>query len=193
MSKIYGKGVSERIAKQIPKSYYDNYYGKGIPFTSDNAFWDCEEFLSQVDSFMPLDLADLTFVDLGAGTGAIVKLMRDFGIQADGYELNPHALNNAEVEMIERDITKPLLKEYDIAFSNAFMYMSEDDLEEFFSNNAEKVKALVMVYPFKGNNDKYRVSLKTKEEFFELGERYGFIVHDIDEGKLIMVQKEMEE
>ena len=151
MTKLaYGEGLSAKIAKSIKPSYYENYYGMGIPLNSTTAYWNTENFVYGLKEFIKVEKGKTTFLDMGAGTGAIVKLVRDYGLLADGYELNRYALENAEVELIERDITEPFLKEYDIVYSNAFMYFSEEDFKKFFTNNRDKFKVLVLVYPLMG-------------------------------------------
>lgn len=191
MTKLaYGEGLSAKIAKSIEPSYYENYYGMGVPLNSTTAYWNTENFVCGLKEFIKVEKGKTTFLDMGAGTGAIVKLVRDYGLLADGYELNRYALENAEVELIERDITEPFLKEYDIVFSNAFMYFSEEDFKKFFTNNRDKFKVLVLVYPFDGNNDRYRVNLKTREMFIEMAETYGLNTYSEEDGWLIMIRKE---
>lgn len=191
MTKLaYGEGLSAKIAKSIKPSYYENYYGMGVPLNSTTAYWNTENFVCGLKEFIRVEKGKTTFLDMGAGTGAIVKLVRDYGLLADGYELNRYALENAEVELIERDITEPFLKGYDIVFSNAFMYFSEEDFKKFFTNNRDKFKVLVLVYPFDGNNDRYRVNLKTREMFIEMAETYGLNTYSEEDGWLIMIRKE---
>ncbi len=191
MTKLaYGEGLSAKIAKSIKPSYYENYYGMGVPLNSTTAYWNTENFVYGLKEFIKVEKGKTTFLDMGAGTGAIVKLVRDYGLLADGYELNRYALENAEVELIERDITEPFLKEYDIVFSNVFMYFSEEDFKKFFTNNRDKFKVLVLVYPFDGNNDRYRVNLKTREMFIEMAETYGLNTYSEEDGWLIMIRKE---
>lgn len=191
MTKLaYGEGLSAKIAKSIKPSYYENYYAMGVPLNSTTAYWNTENFVCGLKEFIKVEKGKTTFLDMGAGTGAIVKLVRDYGLLADGYELNRYALENAEVELIERDITEPFLKEYDIVYSNAFMYFSEEDFKKFFTNNRDKFKVLVLVYPFDGNNDRYRVNLKTREMFIEMAETYGLNTYSKEDGWLIMVRKE---
>lgn len=182
--------LSADIARNIHPSYYKNYYGEGIPLHSDNAYWDTKEFVEMLQGYIKVKKGKTSFLDIGAGTGAIVKLVRDYGLIADGYEVNRYALENAEVDLIDRDVTKPFLKHYDIVYSNVFMYFKEKDFENFFTNNRENFKVLVLVYPFDGNNDVYRVNKKTKEMFVEMGREYGLKVTECKEGWLAMVKEE---
>jgi len=70
------------------------------------------------------------------------------------------------------------------------MYFSEEDFKKFFTNNRDKFKVLVLVYPFDGNNDRYRVNLKTREMFIEMAETYGLNTYSEEDGWLIMIRKE---
>lgn len=178
---------ADKVAKQIPKEYYENYYGKGVALTSDNAIWDSDKFMQSLGY---LKKTMLSFLDLGAGTGAIVKKMKPYVFVADGYEVNEYALEHSEVPLIRRDITEPFLRNYDIVYSNAFMYLYDDDLERFFENNRDKFKVLVMVYPFNGNGDKFRVSLKDRQYFLDLFDRHGLVGIQIDEGRYDVIRKE---
>lgn len=182
------RGISADIAKRIKPSYYENYYGKGVGLTSENAYWEAEEFICRLTMF--IDKVNPTFLDLGAGTGAIVKLMRDIGLEADGYELNEYALRNAEVDVIRQDVTEPFLKKYDIVYSNVFMYFSNKDFENFFRNNRELFNVLVLVYPFEGNEDEYRVGLRKREEFNRLSEEHRLMMFEDSEGWIVLIREE---
>ena len=182
------KGLSADIARRIKPSYYENYYGEGIPFTSETAYWNSADFVEGIRHF--IDKEDMTFLDMGAGTGAIVKLMREYGVDAEGYELNRYALDNAEIDIIERDITEPFLKEYDVVYSNAFMYFSTEDFHKFFKNNRDKFKVLVLVYPFDGNGDEYRVNMLTRQMFYDIAKEYQIKAYNEEVGWLVMIKEE---
>lgn len=183
---------SAEVAKSIKPSYYLNYYGKGVAFTPENAYWNSEDFTRALSPFHKFKKGETTFLDLGAGTGAIVKLMQDYGYLAKGYELNEWALQNLEpgVEVIERDITEKFDGYYDVVICNAFMYFSPSEFDKFFENNRDNFGVLVFYYPFDGNNDKYRVNAMTKYDFAEIGERYGLVLYEAVNKFWVFVKEE---
>jgi len=171
---------SAEVARSIEPGYFLNYYGKGVALTSENAYWNSEDFTRALSPFHKFKKGETTFLDLGAGTGAIVKLMQDYGYIAKGYELNEWALQHLEpgVEVIERDITEKFDGYYDVVLNNAFMYFSPPEFDKFFKNNRDNFGVLVFYYPFEGNKDKYRVNAMTKYDFADIGARHGLVLYE---------------
>lgn len=183
---------SAEVAKSMKPDYYLNYYDKGVALTSENAYWNSEDFTRALAPFHKFKKGETSFLDLGAGTGAIVKLMQDYGYLAKGYEVNEWALQNLEhgVEVIERDITEKFDGYYDVVYSNAFMYFNPSEFDKFFENNRDNFGVLVFVYPFDGNNDEYRVNAMTKYEFADIGERHGLVLYEAVNKFWVFVKEE---
>ena len=84
---------SAEVAKSMKPDFYLNYYDKGVALT-----------LKMLTGIVRISLGHYPhsinsrkgnfLLDLGAGTGAIVKLMQDYGYFAKGYEVNEWALQN---------------------------------------------------------------------------------------------------
>jgi hypothetical protein len=176
------------VGKFLSEDYFKNYYGKGRPMTEENLIWDTKNFLYQLNPFIQKSPHRLSFVDLGAGTGLIVKRLREQGIDADGYEINNYALENAVTELIDKDITKPLDRRYDIGFANVFMYMTNLQIHKFFDNNQYNIDVLVIAYPFEGNNDPERINDLDVGYFNKLADHFGYMMYQINKGFIVFVR-----
>ena len=112
---------AKEIVKEIGKDYYQNYYGKDTPFNQGNLIWNMTKFMRQLYPFIQKRYDEMSFVDLGAGTGALVKEFRDLGVEADGYEINEYALENRRImankvlDIIEADSDKVINKNHNCA------------------------------------------------------------------------------
>lgn len=124
-----------------------------------------------------------TVCDLGCGTGDYVREMRKAGIDADGYDGNPHtfSITNGQCNVLDLTSVHHLNKKYDWILSLEVGEHIPKEFESQFIENlmVNNTKGVVLSWAVKGQGGHGHVNCQNNDYIKDIFEKHGY-TNDVD-------------
>ena len=187
------KEAIEKLNKGLPVQYIVgnvNFYGYPFKVNKNDLIprFETEQLVELTLKYIKEMFNDvIDIVDLGCGSGCIaITLKKEINCHMTGVDISTKALevakdnaklNNVDVEFIEGDMLKPLMKKYDLIISNPPYIAYNEEIMDIVKNNEPNIALYASNNGLYYYEDILKHCLKyLKDEFliaFEIGQTQG--------------------